>query len=46
MLQFLMCLFGLQGVTEFDYTVDDEKNQSVSGLFEGTYVMNSQKTYD
>lgn len=25
MLQFIFCLFGLHGVTEIDYTVDDEK---------------------
>ena len=25
MLQFLMCLLGLHGVTEIDYTVDDEE---------------------
>lgn len=24
MLQFIFCLFGLHGVTEIDYTVDDE----------------------
>lgn len=27
MLQFLMCLFGLNGATEIDYTVDDEEIQ-------------------
>ena len=25
MLQFLLCLFGLHGATEIDYTVDDEE---------------------
>ena len=25
MLQFFLCLFDLHGVTEIDYTVDDEK---------------------
>jgi len=25
MLQFLMCLFGLHGVTEFDYTVENKE---------------------
>lgn len=25
MLQFIFCLFGLHGVTEIDYTVDDEE---------------------
>jgi len=25
MLRFLMCLFGLHGATEIDYTIDDEE---------------------
>ena len=25
MLQFLLCLFGLHGATEIDYTIDDEE---------------------
>ena len=27
MLQFLLCLFGLHGATEIDYTVDDEETK-------------------
>jgi len=29
MLQFFLCLFGLHGVTEIDYTVDDEEEIKV-----------------
>lgn len=29
MLHFLMCLLGLHGATEVDYTVDDEESKCV-----------------
>ncbi len=32
MLQFIFCLFGLHGVTEIDYTADDEEITNRTGF--------------